>query len=143
MSLLAPEITMKLAAVHSLGDAIEWRSDRLDEPCPDCTTGQKCTDHAWDVRLLEFYQDLFMTAFDDAVSGLDTSDIARVLQPGDDLPPPSRVLVQAITGHLSRLSLGDPVVITTLDGHPVAIDLDVHNATVRPLSPAPGSQTGA
>jgi hypothetical protein len=143
MPLLAPEITARLGALQTLDNAISYHGSRLDEPCPRCATTSKCTDHACDVAVLEDYQDRYVAAFNDTVAGMDTSDLARVLRPGDDLPPPTLLLIKAITGHLRKICPGEPVMTTTLDGHPVAIDLAGHHATVRPLNPAPGSQTHA
>ena len=137
------EISARLGTLQSLDNAIAYHSSHLDDPCQHCTATNKCPDHAYDIAQLENYQDRYVTAFNNTFAGMDTSDIARILQPGDDLPPPTILLIKAITGHLRKICPGEPVMTTTLDGRPVAIDLDGHHATVRPLNPAPASQTGS
>lgn len=130
---LDPEISAKLGTLQSLDDAMAYRSSRLDLPCRDCRPGQKCTDHAGDVRLLETYQERYIEAFRDAVAGMDPADMAKVLQPGDDMPPPSDIMALSMAAHLRNLAADGPV-MTKLDGRPVIIEVDGTNIIERPVS---------
>lgn len=133
MQLLDREIAAKLGTLQSLDDAIAYRSSQLDLPCPDCGPEQKCTEHAQDIRLLEDYQDRYLAAFQDALADMHPADIAKVLQPGDDMPPPSDMLAMAITAHLRHIAADGPVT-TMLDGRPVVIELDGTRIIEHPLT---------
>lgn len=134
MSPLSPEISAKIGILQALDDAIAYRSDLLDVACRNCSLSpSRCTDHSWDLRLLEDYQERYLETFYDAVNDMDPADIARIGQPGNGRPPPSDMLALAIVAHLRRIAADGPV-MTRLDGRPVVIELHGRNVTERPLT---------
>jgi hypothetical protein len=133
MHLLDREIAAKLGTLQSLDDAIAYRSSRLDLPCPDCTTQQKCTDHSYDAGLLENYQERYVKAFQDAVTDMDANDIARILQPGEGVPPLGDILAIAMAAQLRKLAADGPV-MTNFDDRPVVFEVDGPDLIATPMT---------
>ena len=48
MPLLDPQVPAQIGALQSLDDAIAYRLDRLNAPCPDCNPAARCAEHCQD-----------------------------------------------------------------------------------------------
>ena len=134
MPLLDPQMAEKITTLQSLDDAIAFRLDTLNQPCPECAPAGRCAQHDNDVHLIASYQNRHAAAYRDALTGLDPADIATIMQPGDDPPTTAAVLSIAVMARLRELAADGPV-MTHLDGQPVVIELDGQVIIEHPLTP--------
>jgi hypothetical protein len=132
VSLFDPETTARLETLQSLDDAIPFRLSRLDFPCPDCTPGLQCDDHASDAHLISRYQERHGSVFREICAGMDPDDIDRAARRGDGTPPTILAVSAAIEARLRELAADGPVVVDLGDG-PVVIELDGSVLVEHPL----------
>jgi hypothetical protein len=123
MPLLDPETSSRIAVLQILDDAISYRLHRQNLPCPECTSGGKCPEHAWDQNLIDRYQEQYAGIFQETLARMDPDDIARIMQPGDDTTPTAGALSIAVLAALREHATDGPVIIT-LDSGPVIIERD-------------------
>jgi hypothetical protein len=123
MPLLDPETSSRIAVLQILDDAISYRLHRQNLPCPECTSGGKCPEHAWDQNLIDRYQEQYAGIFQETLARMDPDDIARIMQPGDDTTPTAGALSIAVLAALRDHATDGPVIIT-LDSGPVIIERD-------------------
>lgn len=134
MSLLDSEMSAKLGTLQSLDDAIAYRMRRLDRPCAQCTSTQKCAEHRHDHELVVGYQDRYTAAFTDVLADMEPDDIALVMQPGDGTPPTVGALSVALMTRLRELAADGPVVLE-FDGRAVQIEREGPVLVEYPLAP--------
>ena len=134
MPLLDPQVPAQISVLQSLDDAIAYRLDRLNAPCPDCGPAARCAEHRQDEHLIASYQDQYAAAFQDALAGMDPGDITLIMQPGDDTPPTAAAFSLALLARLREIAADGPVVIELDDG-PVVIELDGPVILEHPLLP--------
>jgi hypothetical protein len=131
MLTLDPEQSEKLTKLQILDDAIAYRVALLERPCPDCASGEQCAEHAHDARLMQSYQDRYAAAFQDALAGLNATDIDRIFRPGDTGEPTACTLAVMVLDKLRGLADSGPAV-TELDGETILVELDNGAVTMRP-----------
>lgn len=135
MPLLDPRLAKTIGTLQLLDDAIAYRLDRLNRPCPGCRPDARCAAHRHDEQLIVTYQGRYAAAFRDALAGMDTRDIALIMHPGDRIPATAAGLSLMVMTRLRELAAGPagPVVIDLGCG-PAVIELDGPAGLEHPLT---------